>query len=56
MCPYLITGGRIFAAASALRAANIDGATNDAAADKGVRSVVSKKAGSFCPQEIDLHT
>jgi hypothetical protein len=32
------------------------GATHDAAADKGARSVVSKKAGSFCPKERDLHT
>jgi hypothetical protein len=32
------------------------GATHDAAADKGARSVVSRKAGSFCPKERDLHT
>jgi hypothetical protein len=32
------------------------GATHDASTDKGERSVESKKAGSFCPKEIDLHT
>jgi hypothetical protein len=32
------------------------GAMHDAAAKKGGRSVVSKKAGSFCPKERDLHT
>jgi hypothetical protein len=48
----LCHGARALGIEDLLRA----GATHHAAAVKGARSVVSKKAGSFCPKERDMHT